>query len=89
MQKLFVHRMHRACELNETISRQIRFTWHIRVKSLDLIATQNDYPIKSLLLILPFKGIMHFMISDDIINENIFISIIDERGNFDQFEELR
>ena len=32
---------------------------------------------------------MHFMILDDIINENIFISIIDERGNFDQFEELR
>lgn len=32
---------------------------------------------------------MHFMISNDIINENIVISIIDERGKFDQFEELR
>lgn len=59
------------------------------MKSLDLFATQNDYPIKGLLLFLPFKRSMHFMISDDIINENILISIIDERGNFDQFEELR
>ena len=50
---------------------------------------KNDYPIKILLLILPFKGIMHFMISNDTINENIVISIIDERVNFDQFEELR
>jgi hypothetical protein len=81
--------MRRLCELNKTMRRKIVFTWHIRVKSLDLFATQNDYPIKILLLILPFKGIMHFMISNDIINENIVISIINERGKFDQFEELR